>query len=197
MSIITIPAVECLVLLALSVYLVSGFADHKRTPISLLVTTVIGWFLCFSPIIATPLDMFLAQGQDENTELEDQALGFLVYWWYVLYLSGSFLGFFVIPLQQGYVMAGEFSTIERCQSSLKNNVPWFIMYFFGFVIMLLIVHYCGKDENGHSELEEKGLLSVAVSLNLAFGFILLMLFLGYGLIRIPVALWQFSNLNVA
>ena len=71
------------------------------------------------------------------------------------------------------------------------------MYFFGFVIMLLIVHYCGKDENGHSELEEKGLLSVAVSLNLAFGFILLMLFLGYGLIRIPVALWQFSNLNVA
>lgn len=92
-------------------------------------------------------------------------------------------------------MAGDFSTVEKCQYSLKINVPWFLLYFFGFVVMLLIVQFCGKDENGHSALQERGVVSVGVSISLAIGFILLMLFLGYGLISIPKFIWKFSNLK--
>ena len=69
------------------------------------------------------------------------------------------------------------------------NVPWFILYFLLFVIMLMIVYFCGKDEDGNNEMMERGVLSIAVSLSLANGFMLLMLFLGYGLIRIPQHIW--------
>ena len=54
-------------------YLLRGFADHKRTPISLLVSTGIGWFLCFSPIIFSPLDIFIAQEPPEaESTLEEK-----------------------------------------------------------------------------------------------------------------------------
>ena len=64
--------------------------------------------------------------------------------------------------------------------------------------MLLIVHFCGsKDENGHSALQERGVISVGVSISVAMGFIALMLLLGYGLISIPKFMWKFSNLQTA
>ena len=95
------------------------------------------------------------------------------------------------------MMAGEFTGVEKMQRSIKMNMPWFILYFVSFVGLLLFIYFLGeKDENGNSViLNKKGIISVAVALSIAFGFILLILFLGYGLVQIPIAAWKNSELQ--
>lgn len=120
----------------------------------------------------------------------------LLGWWDICYWMGTFLGYFVIPLQQGYVMAGEFSAIERIQRSFKMNVPIFLVYFISFIALLLCVYFFGRDENGNNELlDQQGILAIIVALSLTFGFVLLILFLGYGLVKIPVQTWLLANMK--
>ena len=54
-----IPAVESIVVLILTVYLVIRFADKHRTPFWCYLLTIFGWALGFSMIIFVPLDIYL------------------------------------------------------------------------------------------------------------------------------------------
>ena len=77
------------------------------------------------------------------------------------------------------------------------NVPYYILYFLCFVVLLLLLVFLGKDDKGNNAiLDKKGIMSVLVALSIASGFILLVLFMGYGLVKIPLRTWTYSNLRI-
>ena len=60
-----------------------------------------------------------------------------------------------------------------------------------------MVFFFGKDENGHNQiLDNRKFISVLVALSIASGFMLLVLFMGYGLVKIPLRTWTYSDLNI-
>ena len=97
----------------------------------------------------------------------------------------------MIPLFQGYVLAGEFQRIERIQRAILLNVPIFLMYFLSFIALLLLLYFL--DDSKHNILNQQGILAVVIAICLAAGCTLLVCFLGYGLVKIPVQTWVQSD----
>ena len=91
-------------------YLLRGYADRKRTSIFIRVLTFVGWFLSFSLVVFLPLDIYMAKKMslDVATENDVSREPYLFDWWAFTYWIGNMLSYFVIPLVQGYVLAGEF-----------------------------------------------------------------------------------------
>ena len=70
---------------------------------------LIGWFLSFSVIVFIPLDVYLNQKSDAKIgDFDTKEESYLLGWWKFSYWSSYFLNWLVIPLFQGYVIAGEF-----------------------------------------------------------------------------------------
>ena len=79
-----IPAVESIVVLIITIYLVIRFADKKRTPFWCYVLTIFGWSLGFSMIIFVPLDLYLTL---KNGVASSQ----LIVWWQIFYWTSFIL----------------------------------------------------------------------------------------------------------
>lgn len=190
-GLVVFPTIECIVLLLMCLYLLWGYADKKRTSLCMKLLTLVGWFLSFALVVFLPLDIYMTKQADPGTD--DPASGeeyVLLSWWAFSYWTGNILGFFVIPLVQGYVLAGEFQRMERVQRAILLNVPIFLLYFVSFIVLLLMIYFLDDSKN---ILDQQGILAVVVAVCLAAGFTLLVCFLGYGLVKIPVQMWVQSN----
>ena len=71
------------------------------------------------------------------------------------------------------------------------------MYFFSFISLLATIYFIDNSDGqgGSNILNEEGIIAVAIALSMAFGFFLLVIFLGYALVRIPILTWIGSNLE--
>ena len=195
-ALVILPAIECVVLLLMCFYLLWGYADKKRTSLCMKLLTLVGWFLSFALVVFLPLDIYITRMPASTGPSDQGADGSVLYsWWAFSYWTGNILGFFVIPLVQGYVLAGEFQRMERVQRAILLNVPIFLMYFVSFIVLLLLLHFLDtkKDDDQKSILDQRGILAVVIAVCLAGGFTLLVCFLGYGLVKIPVQLWVHSD----
>ena len=69
------------------------------------------------------------------------------------------------------------------------------MYFFSFISLLATIYFIDNSdgENGSNILNKQGVIAVAIALSMAFGFFLLVILLGYALVRIPILTWINSN----
>ena len=120
----------------------------------------------------------------------------LLGWWKFCYWSGNILGYLIIPLVQGYVMAGEFTKIQKVHRSILINIPIFLMYFVSFIALLFLLYFIDQKQNSnHKILSNQGIIAVTIALCFAGGFFLLILFMGWGIVRIPIDTWIESNLQ--
>jgi hypothetical protein len=150
--------------------------------------------MSFCVIVFIPLDIYLnekytdislAKGKDKE---EDHLL---LEWWSISYWSSYILNWIIFPILQGYVIAGEFQVYDKIYRSLIFNVPFYLMYFFSFVGLLLIVFFIDNGDDNHENniLDGEGILAVIIALSLSFGFLLLVCLLGYALVKIPLSWW--------
>ena len=182
-DLVILPGIECIILMLICLYLLWGYAERKRTSIFVYLLTLVGWFLSFQLVVFIPLDIFIVRNMESNQSADsdvDQEPKMHA-WWAFTYWIGNALSFFIIPLVQGYVLAGEFQKIERVQRAILLNVPIFLIYFLGFLILLLMIFFLDK-----SILKYPGVIAIGVAMALAAGLWLLVLFMGYGLVKIPV-----------
>ena len=54
-----IPSFEALIIFFIILYLVREYADRARTPTSVVIFTIISWFMSFSMVMFVPLDIYL------------------------------------------------------------------------------------------------------------------------------------------
>jgi len=114
------------------------------------------------------------------SEQDNEIIGVL---WDISYWITFLLTWLFIPIHQGYVDAGDFSVSGRLRTSIRDNlIFWLIMVVVGITgIMLLIfaAHFSLSD-----------LPRYGISLSNAFGLLVSVFLLGYGLVAIPKLLWR-------
>jgi len=93
------------------------------------------------------------------------------------------------------VIAGEFRKTEKVIRAILLNVPIFLLYFLSFVALLLILFFIDErdDDKSNNILNKQGVMAVCIALILGTGYCLLLCFLGYGLVKIPIETWIQSN----
>jgi hypothetical protein len=51
------------------------------------------------------------------------------------------LNWFVLPILQEYLAAGDFTVKERVMRSLRNNIPLLVIYFVTFIIIVIVLAF--------------------------------------------------------
>ena len=61
--------------------------------------------------------------------------------WSLNYWSEFILNWFVLPILQEYLAAGDFTVKERVMRSLRNNIPLLVIYFVAFIIIIIVLAF--------------------------------------------------------
>lgn len=61
--------------------------------------------------------------------------------WSLNYWSVFILNWFVLPILQEYLAAGDFTVKERVMRSLRNNIPLLVIYFVTFIIIVIVLAF--------------------------------------------------------
>ena len=83
--------------------------------------------------------------------------------------------------------------MERIQRAILLNVPIFLLYFLCYIILLLILYVLDQNNSNYNILNTQGIIAIGVAMAIAGGLFLLVCFLGYGLVKIPVQMWVQSD----
>jgi hypothetical protein len=135
-------------------------------------------FLGFLGTLLLPLDIGNHNGDDPVL----QASWLLVYW--VTFV----LSWGVLPLQQEYYASGEFTFRRRLCQSLRINIAIYAAMALiggGVIIWMMVKQVTGSLP----------LLGVLTAAGNAWGLLLIVVMLGYGLVEVPRALWKSSSLS--
>eukprot|EP00727_Mastigamoeba_balamuthi_P013827 m51a1_g9067 hypothetical protein (789) ;mRNA; f:91909-94699 len=122
---------------------------------------------CHAPMIVLPKDVFI--------------LG-----WAMLYWSAFFLCWIIYPFMQSYVTAADFTVLMRWRQSFKENIIFYGLCGVGgvaFVVAMIFWRGLGIED----------LINLCMMLANAWGLLLLILLLSYGLVEIPRSLWRQGN----
>lgn len=114
-------------------------------------------------------------------------------WWYFYYWTSFVLSLFVLPILIGYLEAADFTAKGKFVSSIKANLPYYAMYVILFIcfVLFLFLTSVGKEivqEGG-------GLIGVLMGINMTIGLCQLALTLGYGIVKIPIKVFQSTSLK--
>ena len=91
----------------------------------------------------------------------------------------------------GYLEAGEFTRAGKSWYSIKYNTPFYFAYVIGFLGLLAFLYW---TEIGQSIMGSGfNVVGVIIGLNIAGGLLLLSVTLGYGIIKIPIQLFKYTN----
>ena len=131
-SVVSIPMFQCILLFLITLYMLWGYVDRKNTPWVISIIVLVCWFVSLSLLVFIPLDIYLNLDETEDT---------LLTYWKITYWGSNFFCWLILPLLQGYVMAGEFLVHEKIYRSIVMNVPYYFFYFCNFIVLLLIIFY--------------------------------------------------------
>lgn len=233
---------ELLILAAICIWFLHVVVAFKRTPWYALVTTWLGWLLCFSIVFLVPIDILdtdhencisdsrqnwcVAQGLSKNcstvtnSTLDNSTLpifnitvdpsssvdipssGFfehnctepityisetvMIIQWKVLWWGTMILSWLVFPLLSSYFLAGEFTTWEKVVRSIKENILIYAALGVLGVIGLIGLKFT-------SGLTGDAFMNFLLALANAYGLILTICLMGYGLVDIPRYMWRKAN----
>eukprot|EP00033_Pygsuia_biforma_P003107 GCRY01003414.1.p1 GENE.GCRY01003414.1~~GCRY01003414.1.p1 ORF type:complete len:595 (+),score=155.52 GCRY01003414.1:176-1960(+) len=181
---------ELLVLFFVILLLYNRYADIRRVHFTYTISVILGWFLSFSVIILVPFD--LAQTFNERCVAETchtsilMSKDNLILFWKLLYWASFFLCWLIIPLQQSYSTAGDFTFLQRCKTSLRENGIFYLIT--GVVFTCFIIYIAIKKHLGGNEI-----VGFAMALANCWGLLLLVAMLGHGLVDVPKKLWLHAS----
>ncbi|KAH3763417.1 LMBR1-like membrane protein [Pelomyxa schiedti] len=105
----------------------------------------------------------------------------LVICWNILYWATFLLCWFVYPVMQSYSTAGDFSIPGKFWTAIKDNIIFYIIG--GAVLGLFLVIFLVLSSDGNW-------FGVAMSCSNAYGLILYLVLLSYGLVLLPRKFWR-------
>lgn len=191
--------------LAVPIYFVLGhYVSYRKLPPYATVTSFLGWYLSFAILLLVPLDIsstaYRACAEEHNAHsdgLESQQDAepchrplfyvpgtYIDYFWGVLYWTSFVLCWAVYPLMQNYSTAGDFTPAEKFKTTIRENA-WFYVCCAtaGISFFVIYVIFTGNANP----------LPTFMALGNAWGLLLLIAFLGYGLVALPRLLWRLSS----
>lgn len=208
---------EFIILAGACLWLLRHYASFKRTPWYALASTWLGWLLCFSIVFLVPMDILnmdynkciddntpktnttdvvldsSAATNSQNHTIEDCHRPFtslpdsyMKRQWAVLWWGTMILSWLAFPLLSSFFQAGHFTVWERCVRAIKENI---ILYAVLGVIGIIAVLFLWKT----AQMSRDAFLAFMLSLANAYGLVLTVVLMGYGLVDIPRYLWRKAN----
>ncbi|EPZ35123.1 LMBR1-like membrane protein domain-containing protein [Rozella allomycis CSF55] len=193
--------------LSLTIFLVYQYGSWKRTRWFVAIIVFMAWFFSLCIIFLLPIDLssarylnclqrkqewssgnFTTPFQDNCTEpstfIDPNVLKII---WTISYWNTFFSTWLIIPILMGYVDNGEFTMRSKLWSSIKYNAIYYSslgVVGLGFLIYLIAVVKLNTYQT---------LISFVMALSNAWGMLLLVMFLGYGLVEVPRSFWNKAN----
>ena len=159
--------------LAVVIYLYKTYTN--RVPFYVTAVTLVGMFFSFSVVVSLPIDI---------VHKMPQLLGY----WKVLYWTMFNLTWFIIPFLTSFCRSGEFTFKKKCIGSVKEN-----LLYYGILVLLgigLFIYLLLKKFSVDS------IVSYSITVATGYGLVLLICFMGYGLVEVPRDVWNFSNYSL-
>ena len=166
----------------------------RSTPLYVYFPSFISWNISLGIIVLLPYDIHMVQFIQEISDYKEEIEKiWLDLSWKVCYWTLMFLTWIVLPVTKNYVTDGEFSFLSRLKSAVLSQFIYLAALavlgaiFFG--ILLATGNLTLYD------LSRSSIPAFAIAASNSWGLLLLLLFLGYGLVALPKMLWYNSNLN--
>jgi len=170
----------------LAALLVNHFAARK-TSILILFLVTLSFTLGFGGIALLPIDLTVttvyAEGSPEAESCCTPNDTYLP--WKVVYWSTAFLGWIILPLFRHALLSGCFTWYSRLQAGCRIAVRGWIMG--ACAAVLFVVALAVKMKSfGH-------IVPVLMALGNTYGFLMVVLLLGYSLVDLPKQVWRQAN----
>jgi hypothetical protein len=185
-----IPFVIVALLIAILTLLVyNHYAPFTTHPLWVPITVLTGFYLSFSIVFLIPIDvsssMYDACEETSRecerpfTYLDSETLLIV---WRVVYWVTYCMCWTVYPILQSYALAGVFGVLEKLKTAIVENLLFYGIA--GAILLVLLVIIAAKNR-----LDGYGMMGIGIAAANAWGLLLVILFLGYGLVEIPRKIW--------
>ncbi|KAF8945782.1 hypothetical protein BGZ47_001982 [Haplosporangium gracile] len=147
----------------------------------------ISWFFPFSIVVLVPLDLAstLFRGCKAEEECNEPLMyvssEFLIGAWRTIYWCSFALTWVLIPLLQAYTQSGEFTVMKRFRSAVRYNIIYQLIIGSIALIGLVFLWYAQGPSN---------LRAYIMALSNSWGLVLVVIFMGYGMVDVPRRLWH-------
>lgn len=101
--------------------------------------------------------------------------------------TNSLLNYLVYPYLIAYIASASFTRCGRLQNAVKKNCMFYLLYLIAGIAVGCCVFFIPAVE---SQIKTTGPINVALGLSLALAFFILSIFVGYGIVGIPIYLWR-------
>ena len=143
-----------------------------------------------TPVSAAHLDISAAlEHQRAGSNFQDLGYGFFGHCWLAIFIVTQIMAWIVLPIEQEYDNAGEFTVGARIKHSVKENVK---MYVILGIVAIALMSYIVFLKNDYAPL---GIMSLCLAAANAFGLFLLVIFLSCGLVGVPRCLWRMADVS--
>ena len=159
------------------------YAD-KNVEIVVKVMTGYGWLTAMMVIALAPLDTWAAFTLAGPSDTQP-----IFVLWSIAYWSTQAATWFILPFYASYADAGDFSVKNKTLTSLKENAIIYGAIGVAGAIGIVILLFTTGMNNQQGILE---LVYIGVFLSNAFGLVVGLLLMGYGLVEIPRSMWVTS-----
>jgi hypothetical protein len=147
--------------------------SYKTIPLFTHLSLILSLYMC---LIIAPILLFDII-QNDNLWLYTS--------WHLLFFATQILSWIVLPILQSYDLSYELTIIKKIKSSIIENAKIYIIYGAIFLSLLIYVVLIERSSLKH-------FISLCTIIANAFGFILLVMFLSYGLVDIPKKLLKLA-----
>jgi len=192
----TVIIVGLCVIFAIVLSILNYYGDRKTSPWYVKLSVIIGWFVSFSIILVLPLDITssiyrsLTDEEKQNTEppIGYQSEEFFTIFWNNVYWISYVLTWLALPLLSGYILSGHFTPLKKFKDSIYQNILFYgVLGGIGVIFVIYIA--IARQMTG------KALIAFLMAMSNAWGLLLCIVFLGYGLVDIPRLFWRQSDLT--
>ena len=159
-------------------YLVHWYA-LKSVGLFVKVSVYFTWLICFGNVVLLPYDIYYSLHQDFT-------MGVV---WKTSYYSIFFLTWVLLPIAQQYESAGQFSIKSKLIRAIVNNLIIYGVFAAVGIAGLTYLIFAKK-------VDLTSLPPLLLAASNAFGMFLLVMFLSYGIVKIPKSMWRSRNLKL-
>ncbi|KAF9108448.1 hypothetical protein BGX27_008344 [Mortierella sp. AM989] len=176
-----------LMLIALVAGLLNYFGNRAEHAWYVSLIAFISWFFPFSIVVLVPLDLAstLSRGCTDEQVCKEPLLyvssEFLVAAWRTIYWCSFALTWVMIPLLQEYTQSGEFTVMKRFRHAVRYNILYQLVVGSVALVGLVYVWYYQGPSN---------LRAYVMALSNSWGLVLVVIFMGYGMVDVPRRLWH-------
>jgi hypothetical protein len=155
---------------------------HPNTAWFYLFSVWLSWVLGFVGIFLLPIDMCVSLA----TNCASSVPGIVQAWQFV-YWTTFIMAWLVDPLLQSFHNDGSYDWKSRAKAAINENVRFYVVLV-GIIVAVIVV--LGIF---YTALWQIDFMAVIFGIANAYGFLLIVLMLGYGMIAAPRDLWYMSD----